>query len=357
MKVLHVCETAKGGTATYLATLIPLLCEHMGPGNVRLLLPQQHRAELSSIDPSILSFFDRPGRLKGLPHFFVAVFLSLRRFRPDVVHAHSTFAGIVSRLLSPFFRVPVVYCPHGWAMDIEQGALQRRFISWIEVALSFLCRKIIAVSEHERRRGLALGLAPGKIVTIYNGLACEGPCVRAAPWDDARLNVLFAGRLDRQKGPDILLRAVEGLEDRLSVRLIGAPVRGDATPMTSVGAHVAFLGWQSRDVVAAHMKACDVVVVPSRWEGFGYVALEAMQQAKPVIASSVGGLLELVEDGKTGILFPPGDAGRLKTILATVDRSSLREMGLAGRRRFLDKFTAARLAPLIEAVYAEAVHG
>jgi glycosyltransferase involved in cell wall biosynthesis len=99
--------------------------------------------------------------------------------------------------------------------------------------------------------------------------------------------------------------------------------------------------------------ACDVVVMPSRWEGFGLVAIEAMRLSKPVIASTVGGLPEIIADRETGILFPSGDAEALHGILVDASVSQLKWMGQAGHTRFLRCFVADKMCTEIWQVYKD----
>ena len=107
--------------------------------------------------------------------------------------------------------------------------------------------------------------------------------------------------------------------------------------------NVELLGWKSPEEIAGFMNACDVVVMPSRWEGFGLVAVEAMRARKPVIASAVGGLRSIVRHGQTGFLVPAGDSDALAQTIVARDRAGWREMGLAGYMRFLSRYQSDRM--------------
>ncbi len=101
----------------------------------------------------------------------------------------------------------------------------------------------------------------------------------------------------------------------------------------------------------------EIVVVPSFGEGFGMVALEAMERGRPVIASAVGGLPEIVEDARTGLLVPPGDAEALAARIRELatDRGRAAAMGAAGRARALEEFSQSRCTDRIEALYRDAL--
>jgi glycosyltransferase involved in cell wall biosynthesis len=113
-------------------------------------------------------------------------------------------------------------------------------------------------------------------------------------------------------------------------------------------------GWLPPAEIEAFYRSADVVVVPSRWEGFGLIAVEAMRAELPVIASRVGGLPEIVVDGETGVLIPPADKGALVRALRDLSDEKLAAMGRAGRQRFLRYFTLDRVHRQIAELYASA---
>ena len=171
----------------------------------------------------------------------------------------------------------------------------------------------------------------------------------------------MVGRAVPQKGIDVLLEALAAGADRASRR------RGSSSSATArcgrrssgargalgLGEAVVFTGWVDR--AASLMSACEVVVIPSRWEGFGMVALEAMAAGRPIVASRVDALEEVVVDGETGLLVPAGEprcAGRRgEGLLADPERAAA--LGRAGRRRLEEEYSVARMVEGTAAVYAE----
>jgi glycosyltransferase involved in cell wall biosynthesis len=175
--------------------------------------------------------------------------------------------------------------------------------------------------------------------------------------------VLFLGRLDaHHKGVDVLLAAFRHLADRFpDVHLIIVG-RGPDGPELERSARdlprVHFLGWEaSRTRVADLVSAADVVACPSRFEAFCYVAAEAMAAGRPVVASAVGGLRDLVADGATGFLVPPGDAVALAKALASVldDPRAAAALGRAGRERFERELSEAVVAPRLAEIVRAAI--
>ncbi|WP_242098478.1 glycosyltransferase [Sphingomonas sp. CROZ-RG-20F-R02-07] len=344
MRVLHVAESAQGGVGTYLAEMLPYQARRLGIDHVRALLPDRHAAHVSGVDRRSVESWRRRGRsLLALLTLGIALVREVRRFRPTVIHAHSSFAGALVRLIYGWRRVPfrIVYCPHGWGFDRKSAGWKRWLVARVERALSGLCDRIVVISDHERRQGIGAGIAEQRMTLVLNGIADIAPA-RPARWDDPRIKVLFVGRLDHQKGFDTLLDAVEPLGGRLSVRVIGEAIVGRSGTRRAAGS-IETLGWRSLAEVAAEIAAADVVVIPSRWEGFGLVAIEAMRGGRAVVASTVGGLREIVVDGETGRLVSPDMPERLAHVLQQVGRDEWHAMGRAGRARYLARFTADRM--------------
>jgi glycosyltransferase involved in cell wall biosynthesis len=174
----------------------------------------------------------------------------------------------------------------------------------------------------------------------------------------------FVGRLVAQKGCDHLLSAfatlvAEGAPVQLMVVGDG-PLRPDLEARVrdlGLAGHVEFTGFRSDATTL--MASMHIVAVPSLFEPFGIVAVEAMVQARPVVASAVGGLTETVEDGVTGRLVPPGDPQQLADALRDLVRSSSMraQMGQAARQRALDLFSPERTITAYSQVYSELTVG
>jgi glycosyltransferase involved in cell wall biosynthesis len=115
------------------------------------------------------------------------------------------------------------------------------------------------------------------------------------------------------------------------------------------------LGWCNDKQIREQLAWADCVVIPSRWEGFGLVALEAMRAGRAVIASNVGGLPEVIDPGVTGWLVPPDDPSALRATLLSLGDEQLAAAGAAGRRHFVQRFTIERTADALLAVYRQAI--
>lgn len=208
--------------------------------------------------------------------------------------------------------------------------------------------------DAERIAVQALGLAD---------LAPEADSLNVVP------EVLFVGRLEARKGIDVLLAAIplvlgEIPDARFSIvgddTLVGPDGRTYKETFLTGGewdGAVRFEGRMDDTALPGAYSRCDVFVAPSRFESFGLVFLEAMRAAKPVIGCDVGGMPEVIDDGKSGLLVPPGDPRALADAIISLLRDSARrrQMGRAGRERFLSHFTSGRMAQESESLYARAI--
>ncbi|WP_051378108.1 glycosyltransferase [Derxia gummosa] len=353
-KVLHVAETIKGGIASYLDEIIPYQAAQFGAGNVGLLLPRSQLGELPAARGVRVWTFDddcgRPRRVLRIRRMLPAV---EAEFGPNVVHAHGSFAGIATRIPGLAPRAPVVYCSHGWAFDRESSRLKNAVIAAIERLLAPSARVIVCISRHDYRSGLRAGIEPTRLKLVENGIAdqaAQGATTRR----DGKCTWLFAGRFDRQKGVDIFLEAMRRMQHECHGVLLGGTVLADET-LADVPPNVAVRGWAPRDEVQREIAAADAIVMPSRWEGFGLIAIEAMRASRPVIATRVGGLGDLVIDGWNGRVVEPNSVDSLVKVLRACNRASLAGMGENARRFYLASYTAQKLNRALFRLYLDAV--
>ena len=352
-RIIHVAETIKGGIATYLRNVLPPQAARFGRENILVMVPENQVEELASVNVSIESFPHHGRRSITALAATRALRGGLQAFRPTLVHIHSSFAGLSCR---PYLRlVPrrprVVYCPHGWAF--ERVTRSARLAALGERLLAPWADAIVCVSDAEQRAALGVGIPKRKLYVVLNGLpdlatTPNGPFMA----DDGPLRILFVGRFDRQKGFDILVDALRHVRREVQVDVFGESVLGEDSTDELPG-FVHLHGWQPFAAIAPFLQRCDVLVMPSRWEGLGLSAIEAMRAGKAVIASRVGGLPEVVEDGVTGHLVPPGDATALAQAIDTAQRSELNQMGEMGRKRFLQKFRIEECEARLASLYRE----
>lgn len=371
MKILHVSEAAVGGVATYFEEMIPAQVAAVGRENVLFLVRSGFSGNVPNFELASLHTYQSDTRDLGSLWRMLQVYRAvLREHRPDVVHLHSTLAGWVVRafhMVSLRCRPRIVYCAHGWSFLMENGKFARLISRTVERVLARACDRIINISQYEDMAARRIGIDGRKMLMIYNGISAEVPEATTAvvglesELSESGMNLLFVGRLDPQKGFDLLETAMQWIRRQdINLHVIGSEVMASRATravggMRAAGATIRFHGWLPRADVLAYMSRCDAVIIPSRWEGFGLVAIEAMRLRKSVIASRVGALPEIVVPGETGFLFAAQDIAALRDIIEHLDKSELKAMGKRGHDRFLANFTSEELNRRLLDCYSELV--
>lgn len=348
-EILHCAETVKGGVATYLKELLPLQVGFFGLGKVSLIIPKSQSIEIIPIDGvNIHTYDDCNNRVLNSLKLAQKVKQVLQERSINIVHVHSTFAGVTVRPLSRLFfkKVKVIYCPHGWAWDRPMSAFKRKLTIITEKILSLLCWKIICISQHEKNTALSIGIKESKLIVVLNGISSNveksSRKSLSSAWPPGDKKLLFVGRFDNQKGVDIFCDALRILGSKASGLLVGDYVLGDSTPI-NISENTRQVSWVKQHELQTLDTSADILIVPSRWEGFGLVAVEAMRAGLPVIASDVGGLPEIINNNITGILIPPNSVETLVSTIKSLDAYRLESMGQAGKIRFNEKFIIDRV--------------
>jgi glycosyltransferase involved in cell wall biosynthesis len=289
----------------------------------------------------------------------------LRRDRIQILHAHLFKANLVARLLGRMAGVLVVITSHH-DTDVWMGRRHRL----LERVTAPLSDAVVTCSEAVRRYALeTYRLRPGLVRTLRNAIPIP-PSLFAGERERVRKEfgagpghklVGTVGRLDEpKKGLSCFLAAAARLAQELQETrfiVVGeGPARADLETLAArhgIGDRITFAG-RRRDVGEV-MQGLDLFVQPSMWEGFGITVLEAMAAGLPVVATRVGGIPEVVRDGVTGLLVPPGDPGALAHACGEVlrDGDLASRLGDAGRIRVESLFPIERLVGETAALYRE----
>lgn len=371
LRVLHVQRVSGvGGSERHLMSLLhglqgrgieTRLCILAAPGYERLLELASERGA----DTAVL-----PAGSDVDPRLPLRIAREIRRFRADLVHSHLIHADLYGQLAARTIGFPTVSTIHS-TNPFYRGLP----IRWFARVAGRSARRTIAISEHVKRFVLELGIAPARSVRVVHygidvtewHLTQHDRDAARARWSFGRGHVVVgvASRLVGNKGHDFLIDAfgeAHRAEPSLQLIVAGAGSARDElearAAKTSAPSAIRFLGHVSD--IRAFMGACDVLVFPSLpgfGEGFGLAALEAMAAGRPVVATSIDSLPEIVQDQTTGFLVQPWAIGDLAAALIRLARDeTLREaMGKRSRDLAADRFSLDRMVSRTVGVYEEAL--
>jgi glycosyltransferase involved in cell wall biosynthesis len=274
----------------------------------------------------------------------------LQRLRPDVVHTHLVHADVYGALGAG--RLPLVSTKH------NDDRFRLGPFRYVERALARRSSRVIAITEALRRFCVdRVGLPAAKVEVVHYGLDAL-----PAPWgEDAEAPVpagarvlLCVGRLAQQKGIDVAVRALAKIREHEPAAVLVVLGEGpERARLEALAGEGVLLPGRVGDVASWYRRA-EVLVHPSRWEGFGLALLEAMLAGKPVVATRVSSAPEIVTDGETGLLVPPDDPPALAEAVVGLlaDPARAAAMGQAGFVRARSEFSVAQMAGRTRAVYA-----
>jgi alpha-maltose-1-phosphate synthase len=296
----------------------------------------------------------------------------------DLVHSHTWYTNLAGHLSSLLYGVPHVLTAHSleplrpWKAEQLGGGYE--LSSWCERTAMLSASAVIAVS-----RGMAADIRAcypevpaGRVHVIYNGI--DARQYRPDPSHDVldrygidpgRPAVVFIGRVTRQKGLPVLLRAADRIDPAAQLVLcagqadtaeLQAEVTGLVDSLRASRSGVIWLpGMLAKPEVIQILSHATVFVCPSEYEPLGIVNLEAMACGSAVVASAVGGIPEVVADGETGLLVPAGDESALATAINALIRDPARaaELGARGRRRAVTEFSWDQIAVQTAELYAD----
>ena len=354
MRVLQIIEATNAGVARHVFDL----CEELLPLGIeidlaysRLRMDSSNLARLQALEGSKgFRSFACDMRRGPHPSDWKAIRTILGHMKthgaPDLIHGHSTKGGAIGRMVGFMKRRPVIYTPNAVrSMDPQLHRMARYLIDRIEGTLSLFTKHTIAVSpeeqEHLEKR---VGVRAARITVVPNGTAAyELPTRMEArkslglPEDKAIVG--FVGRLDWQKGPDILVEAITEVikkNPEVLFAIIGDGEMGDSLKKRAqelgIESQVRWLGFQDGP---RSMPAFDLFVLPSRYEGLPYVLLEALFTGLAIIASDQTGQRLLIDDGVNGYVYPFQSHQLLaqNISLAVADREKLVAMGTASKQK------------------------
>ncbi len=378
MRVLHVMECTIGGTRRHITDVAR--GQNARGVEVHLAVSAERqpsfRDDLARLSEEGVGVLELPMVREVRPWLDAAharaLARHLRALRPDIVHAHSSKGGVLGRWASISTGIGRrVLSPHVFAfLHTRFGPLSRAAYRTVETWLGKRTDRVVAVSSSEGESIRGSGVVPPERVRVVPNGIDPAPFEAALPVDRAALTTpsdvplaVLIGLVYEAKGQDLALEALRrpGCEE-LHLWIAGeGPLRArleERARATGVADRVRFLGW--RDDVPALLAAADFLVLPSRWEALPYVVMEAMASRRPVVAARVGGVRELLQDGRAGFDCAVGDVDDLAAALSrmiALGPQARAAMSERGRAWVEERFSVDAMVSGLVDVYGEVLGG
>lgn len=336
--VVEVVESAAYGTGKHVVEL----CRGLAEGGFQVTLiastrrDRTFREKMAELEKTGVNCIEVEMSRGISPVRDTRALLSLRRLlkklRPDVVHGHGSKSGFLARAAAHSLGIMnTVYTPHCFAFGVGKAGMRERLYRRLERWAGRWTARLVAVSRHEKDFAIAQGILPGeRIILVPNGLGdaemerCEPPAGLAGQFGLAKNDrvLCFVGRLWRQKGLDVLIRAFAKViekEPQCRLLLVGEGPEEESLRTLArdcgLSQQVVFAG--NRDDARCVMGLAQVFVLPSRWESAPYALLEAMASGVPIVATRVGGVAEMLDEGRCGRLVAPDSPDELAQAILT----------------------------------------
>lgn len=284
----------------------------------------------------------------------------IKKYSPDIVYAHSSKAGAIARVADIGLKNHCVYNPHGWAFNMQCSTKKKAMYTTIEKMAAPFCDRIICISEAEKQSALEKKICrDDKLQVIFNGVdidAYENGIHGAVKREDLNIPedafvVGMVGRMTLQKAPDIFIKMAKQVKDEVPNAhfiIVGngnqeAEIRRYADD-NGFSDNLHITGWVDNPM--SYVDLFDVACLLSRWEGFGLALPEYMMAGKPIVASRVDAIPNIICDGENGLLVEADDAaGASKAVLRIYQEDGLKDRLVSqGLEDVHNKFDARRVS-------------
>lgn len=357
MKVMHVAECV-GGVDRYLRCLLKYSnCENIMVVS-QLYDESAYKKMAKCVDVMYmehgigLSALKEAKELRG----------KIKKYKPDIVYAHSSIAGAVARIACIGVSVKVIYNPHGWSFNMD-GRKKRLFV-FLEKVMSHFCDAIICISEAEKVSALKNKICPKeKLYVIYNGIDLEEYKKKdiELPIPDDAFVVGMVGRICKQKAPDTFVKMAGTVKRNIPNAffiIVGDVIEGDDEERKIIEnlakdyeIPLLITGWVDNPL--DYMNRFDVGCLLSRWEGFGLVIPEYMLTQTPIVASKVDAIPYLICDNESGFLVDCDDwKDAAQKVIELKNESKIRERFITnGLKIVKERFDVRRVTKECEELY------
>lgn len=327
IRVLHVAEPSIAGVPRYIQMLLKYI-DHEQFENILVGSLDYKESDWTDLADKLERIDMRHEIGKAdIPAVFTVRAL-IKKYQPDIVYAHSSKAGVIARVANIGMKkdgekICCIYNPHGWSFNMRCGKNKQMMYEIIERMASPFCNKIICISESEKKSALDGKICKeDKLQVILNGVDVEA-------YEQRKINgmntvtrescgipedafvVGMVGRISEQKAPDVFIKVAKQFKNHIPNShfiIVGeGPDRKKIEEYARENSIPLFItGWV--DNASDYIELFDIALLLSRWEGFGLVIPEYMLAEKPVVATRVDAIPEIIKDGENGILVEADDA-------------------------------------------------
>lgn len=341
IKVLHITQATIGGTLEYLKLFfshidkdkyeVCLVCPSYGP----------MKKEIENMGIKVYAVeMNREISIKDDFKSFLEIKKAIKKINPDIVHLHSSKAGVLGKLASYINKKPCIYNAHGWAFSMNVSDKKKKVYALIEKYTSIFCDAIVNISEYEYNLAKEYNISDDKkMVTIHNGIDiekyqkikyCKEDILKELNIPNDSFIVGMVARISEQKDPikfvEIAREVCKEIDNVYFILVGDGELRTDLETLINkyrLENKIKITGWVND--ANKYISVFDIGILTSRWEGFGLVLTEYMAAKKPIIASNVGGIPELIEDNYNGILVDINDTSKFaKSIISLKDNDTLK---------------------------------
>lgn len=366
IRILHVAQAA-GGVDRYIQMLLKYLDKEKVE-NILVCSQDFHKDDYNGL----VDYFEQIEMTRAIGGNDLKAIKEVRalikKYNPDIVYAHSSKAGAIARVADIGLKNHCVYNPHGWAFNMRCSAVKKEIYTAIEKIAAPFCDKIICISDAEKQSALDKKICrEDKLQVIFNGVdieSYENGVHGAVKRKDLNIPedafvVGMVGRMSPQKAPDIFVKMAKKVKDvvpNAHFIIVGngnqeAEIRKYAEE-NGFADCLHITGWVDNPM--SYVEIFDVACLLSRWEGFGLALPEYMMAGKPIVASSVDAIPNIIRDGENGLLVEVDDAsGASKAVYELYTNDELKDSLIENaykdvHERFDEKRVASEHMKLVE---------
>lgn len=340
IRILHITQSV-GGVLRY----IQMLLKYMDKEKFENIIVCSYESKREDYGDCIAGF-EQVEMKREISIFDLNAVIKVRKlikkYKPDIVYAHSSKGGAVGRIANIGFQNRCIYNPHGWSFNMCCPKRKRKLYTMIERLAAPFCDRIICISEFEKQSAVEKKICKkDKLQVILNGIDIEG--YEKAPHNQITRTSLMipenafvvgmVGRICPQKAPDVFIKTAKKIKEAIPNSffiIVGDGEKEDVINYARKNGLINSLlitGWVENPM--SYIELFDVAVLLSRWEGFGLVLPEYMLAQKPVVAASVDAIPSIIKDSENGFLVEPENVSQAYEVIVKLYRDSVLAAKLA----------------------------